>query len=142
MMFNVPVEPIRALNPSQLSKRTILLRNGYVGRDPRRSRTARGVTALTRMSVAHVKLNRYPFPPARPRRWTTIDSPVAGKVVRQSPAPAWHRGTPPDWLTKTRLSTEEDRGSAVITRPRHPYLDHVLHQGALYPGGLPDPALR
>ncbi len=61
-----------------------LLRDGYVGRDPRRSRTARGVTALTRMSVAHVKLNRYPNLPARPRRWTTIDSPVAGKVVRQS----------------------------------------------------------
>ncbi len=46
------------MNPSQLCKRTALLRDGYVGRDPRRSRTARGVTALTRISVAHVKLNR------------------------------------------------------------------------------------
>src|SRR5258706_14606310 len=58
MLFNVPVKLIRALNPSQLSKRTALLRDGYVGRDPRRSRTARGVTALTRVSVTHVKLNR------------------------------------------------------------------------------------
>src|SRR5258706_16397925 len=47
-MFNVPIEPIRALNPSQLSKRTGLLRDGYIGQDPRRSRTVRGVTALTR----------------------------------------------------------------------------------------------
>ena len=57
-MFNVPVEPIRALNPSQLSKRMALLRDGSIRRDPRWSRTARGVTALTRMSLAHVKLNR------------------------------------------------------------------------------------
>ncbi len=48
LMFNVPVELIRALNPSQLSKRTALLQDGYVGQDPRRSRTARGVTAVTR----------------------------------------------------------------------------------------------
>src|SRR5258706_2112880 len=133
MMFNVPVEPIRALNPSQLSKRTALLRGGYVGRDPRRSRTARGVTALTRMSVAHVKLNSYPVPPERPRRWTTIDSPEPGS---SSAPPNTSR-----LVDETRLSTEGDRGSAVITRQRHPYLDHVLHQGELYPVGLPDQAL-
>src|SRR5258706_16339474 len=49
-MFNVPIELIRASNPSQLCKRTGLSRDGYVGRDPRRSKTARGVTALTRKS--------------------------------------------------------------------------------------------
>src|SRR5258706_4510707 len=87
MLFIVPVEPIRALNPSQLSKRTALLQGGSIRRDPRWSRTVRGVTALTRMSVAHVKLNSYLNLPARPGRWTTIDSPVAGKVVRQSRFP-------------------------------------------------------
>src|SRR5258706_15831183 len=50
MLFNVPVEPIRALNPSQLSKRTALLRDGSVRQDPRWSRTVRGVTALTRIT--------------------------------------------------------------------------------------------
>jgi len=39
--------PSRALNPSQLSKRTNRLWDRYVGQDPRWSRTARGVTALT-----------------------------------------------------------------------------------------------
>src|SRR5258706_57015 len=58
MLFNVPIEPIRALNPSQLSKRTALLWDGYIGQDPRRSRTARGVTALTRKSVAHSKVKQ------------------------------------------------------------------------------------
>ncbi len=49
-MFNVPVEPVRALNPSQLCKRTAHLRDGYIGQDPRRSRTVRGVAALTRIT--------------------------------------------------------------------------------------------
>src|SRR5258706_5573031 len=106
MLFNVPVKPIRALNPSQLCKRTALLQDGYVGRDPRQSRTARGVTALTHKSVAHTKFKQDPPPASFPENgtssrlrtnlidqpeapcWTTIDSPVAGKVVRQSPHPA------------------------------------------------------
>ncbi len=50
MLFNIPVEPIRALNPSQLIKRTALLWDGSVRQDPRWSRTVRGVTALTRRS--------------------------------------------------------------------------------------------
>ncbi len=51
MMFNVPVKPERALNPPQLSKRTALKRDGSTRQDPRRSRTVRGVTAFTRISV-------------------------------------------------------------------------------------------
>src|SRR5258706_10268058 len=68
MLFNIPIEPIRALNPSQLCKRTALLRDGYVGQDPRRSRTIRGVTALTRKSVAHSKVKQsHPRNPSRVR---------------------------------------------------------------------------
>src|SRR5258706_12057404 len=66
MLFNVPIEPIRALNPSQLSKRTALLWDGYIGQDPRRSRTARGVTTLTRKSVALSKVKQsHPHNPSR-----------------------------------------------------------------------------
>src|SRR5258706_9183011 len=66
ILFNVPVEPERALNPPQLSKRTTRLRDRYLGQDPRRSRTARGVTACTRKSVTHPLLNNAPLrEPAR-----------------------------------------------------------------------------
>src|SRR5258706_13260914 len=66
MLFNVPVEPERALNPPQLSKRMTHLRDRYLGQDPRRSRTTRGVTACTRKSVTHPPLNNAPLcEPAR-----------------------------------------------------------------------------
>ncbi len=55
MLFNVPVEPERALNPPQLCKRTALLQDGSIRQDPRRSRTVRGVTALTRDMDTHTE---------------------------------------------------------------------------------------
>ncbi len=51
MMFNVPVEPERALNPTQLSKQTALKWDGSIRQDPRQSKTVRGVSAFTRISV-------------------------------------------------------------------------------------------
>src|SRR5258706_8134952 len=47
MLFNVPVEPERALNPPQLSKRMTLIQDRSNRQDPRWSRTVRGVTAIT-----------------------------------------------------------------------------------------------
>ena len=82
-MFNVPIKPERALNPSQLSKWTILLRDRLVGQDPRRSRTVKGVTVLTRKSVSLFLLNNT-APRTSQISWTLIDSSMAGKVVRQS----------------------------------------------------------
>ncbi len=84
LLFNVPVEPERALNPPQLSKRTALLRDRYVGQDPRRSRTVKGVTALSCKSVTLSPLNNT-VPWTTQTRWTPVDSSMAGKVVRQSP---------------------------------------------------------
>src|SRR5258706_636427 len=55
MLFNVPIEPERALNPPQLCKRTALLQDGSIRQDPRRSRTVRGVTALTRDMDTHTE---------------------------------------------------------------------------------------
>jgi len=84
MLFNVPVEPERALNPPQLSKRTALLWDRYVGQDPRRSRTVKGVTALSCKAVALSQLNST-VPWTTQTRWTPVDSLMASKVVRQSP---------------------------------------------------------
>ena len=84
MLFNIPVEPERALNPPQLSKRTALLRDRYIRQDPRRSRTVKGVTALSCKSVTLSQLNNT-IPWNTQTRWTPVDSLMAGKVVRQSP---------------------------------------------------------
>src|SRR5258706_16322235 len=86
MLFNVPVKPERALNPPQLSKRTILLRDRYVGQDPRWSRTVKGVTVLTCKSVSLLLLNNT-APRTSQISWTPIDSLMASKVVCQSSTP-------------------------------------------------------
>src|SRR5258706_12646285 len=86
MMFNIPVEPERALNPPQLSKQTILLWDRYVGQDPRRSRTVKGVTGLTCKSVSLQLLNNT-APRTSQISWTPINSLMASKVVRQSSTP-------------------------------------------------------
>src|SRR5258706_1500378 len=88
MLFNIPVKPERALNPPQLSKRTALLWDRYVGQDPRRSGTMKGVTVHTCKSVSLLLLNNTaPLKLISQTRWTSIDSSMAGKVVRQSSPP-------------------------------------------------------
>jgi len=84
MLFNIPVEPERALNPPQLSKRMALLWDRYIGWDPRWSRTVKGVTALSCKAVALSQLNST-IPWTTQTRWTPVDSSMAGKVVCQSP---------------------------------------------------------
>ena len=59
LLFNVPVERQRALNPDQLSKRTALKWSRSIGQDPRRSRTVRGVTALTCYSGTRFLLKQW-----------------------------------------------------------------------------------
>ncbi len=131
MMFNVPVEPERALNPPQLSKRTARLQNRYPGQDPRRSRTAKGSNCPHPRTNSHPLLNNATL--CKPARL------VGPPSTRQWPARLYARA--PFQLRVQRARRLTGVPPSLHCHKTHT-LTHVLHPGALYPGGLPDPAFR
>jgi len=116
MLFNVPVEPERALNPPQLSKQTALLRDRYAGRDPRRSRTVKGVTALSCKAVALSQLNST-VPWTTQTRWTQDFTRIKVNSVPEE-LHLDHSGYTPTHVTGESPYSQDQKGA----------LDHVGHK--------------